>query len=99
LDDDDRWHKAKLEKQVEAFETSPEAGLATCRLASINSNGNLLRCDGAVVDGDIADEIYTRNLIVTPSRVMIQKDVLSDGQAFDETLSTRQDWDFYSRLC
>lgn len=99
LDDDDRWDKNKLAKQVNALKATPEAGLATCRLASINSNGNLLRCDGAVVDGDIADEIYTRNLIGTPSRVMIQKDALSNGQAFDETLSTKQDWDFYIRLC
>lgn len=99
LHDDDRWDKTKLAKQVNALEATPEAGLATCRLASINSDGDLLRCDGAVVDGDIADDIYTRNLIGTPSRVMVRRSVLPSERPFDEELPTKQDWDFYIRLC
>jgi glycosyltransferase involved in cell wall biosynthesis len=99
LDDDDRWHDAKLEKQVNTLEASPEAGLATCRLASIDGDGDLLRCDGDVVDGDISDEIYKQNLLGTPSRVVVRREALPRERPFDEALPTKQDWDFYIRLC
>jgi glycosyltransferase involved in cell wall biosynthesis len=99
LDDDDRWREDKLEKQVTALEADPDAGLATCRLASIDGEGNLLRCDGDVVEGDISEVIYTRNIIGTPSRVMVRRDALPSERPFDEELPTKQDWDFYIRLC
>ncbi|WP_246988392.1 glycosyltransferase family 2 protein [Halorientalis marina] len=98
LDDDDRWHEGKLAKQVSALEADSGVGLATCRLASIDGDGNLLRCDGTVVDGDLSDVIYTRNVIGTPSRVVVRRDALPSERPFDETLPTKQDWDFYIRL-
>lgn len=99
LDDDDRWHEAKLEEQVAALEADPNAGLATCRLASIDANGNLLRCDKDVVGGNISKSIYMQNLIGTPSRVVVRRSALPSERPFDEGLPTKQDWDFYIRLC
>lgn len=99
LDDDDRWREDKLELQVAVLADTPRSGLATCRLAAIDEHGELLRCDGDTVSGDVSDEILTRNVIGTPSRVVVRRSALPSDRPFDEELPTKQDWDFYIRLC
>lgn len=99
LDDDDRWRHDKLELQVKALEANPLTGFATCRLAAIDSDGNLLRCDGEVVSGDISNEILTRNIIGTPSRVVVRQDALPGKRPFDNNISSTQDWDLFIRVC
>jgi hypothetical protein len=47
----------------------------------------------------LSDIILLSNAIGTPSRVIICETALEETNAFDEVLSTKQDWDLYIRLC
>lgn len=98
LDDDDLWHKRKLATQVQALENEPEAVLASCRTASITPSGSILRCEGPRPDGDLSGNILLGNVIGSPSRVLVRGETVESIQ-FDESLRTKQDWDFYIRLC
>lgn len=99
LDDDDRWHKTKIERQVEVLDGEPEIGLVSCYLAAISPEGNVLRCEASKPDGDLSNRIYLRNLIGTPSRVLVRKECFDEVGDFDERLPTKQDWDLYIRIC
>lgn len=99
LDDDDRWHRRKLAEQVAALGANEEAGLATCLTISITPAGDLVHCQRGVAEGDLSDSILQRNVIGSPSKVLIRRRCLDDVDPFDESLPTKQDWDFYLRLC
>lgn len=98
LDDDDLWHESKLQAQIHALEADPNGVIATCRTVSITPGGHILRCEGERPSGDLSETILVSNVIGSPSRVVIPADVL-DEVRFDEDLQTKQDWDFYIRLC
>jgi glycosyltransferase involved in cell wall biosynthesis len=99
LDDDDRWHPQKVEQQVKILETNSDAGIATCLLASVTPDGELVRCEAHRPDGDLSETVLVQNPIGTPSRVLVRASALSSVGGFDESLPTKQDWDFYIRLC
>lgn len=98
LDDDDRWARNKLSEQVQALERSSDAGLATCLLAAVSLDGDLLRCEGSKPEGDLGTVILRRNVIGSPSRVVATREALLNIGGFDESLPTKQDWDLYIRL-
>jgi glycosyltransferase involved in cell wall biosynthesis len=99
LDDDDRWHETKISRQVEALERDHTAGLATCLVAAITPDGDLVHCETSAPSGDCSDKILIGNQIGTPSRVLVRRECFDDIGTFDESLPTKQDWDFYIRLC
>lgn len=99
LDDDDRWHRTKIERQVDALERDQSAGIATCLTVSITPNGELIRCEPGRPSGNLADRALERNVIGTPSRILVRRECFDDVGTFDESLSTKQDWDLYLRLC
>lgn len=93
LDDDDRWEPSKIERQVTALEANSDATLATCLLAAVSPDGDLLRCEGEKPSGNLPDQILIRNVIGSPSRVLVQASTLDALDGFDEALPTKQDWD------
>lgn len=99
LDDDDRWHREKIAQQVDALERDHTAGLATCLVASITPDNELVHCERNTPNGDCSDSILVGNQIGTPSRVVVRRDAFESIDGFDESLQTKQDWDFYIRLC
>lgn len=99
LDDDDRWHRKKLEYQVSALDQDHKVGLATCLVASITPNNNIVHCETGAPEGDCSEKILIGNIIGTPSRVLIRKECFGEIGMFDESLPTKQDWDLYLRLC
>lgn len=99
LDDDDRWHRTKIERQVNALERDPSAGIATCLVVSITPEGGIIRCEPGRPSGDLADRALVRNVVGTPSRILVRQKCFDDIGSFDESLSTKQDWDLYLRVC
>jgi len=99
LDDDDRWHKTKLARQVGALEEQPKVGLATCLVAAIRPDREIVHCETSAPQGDCSEELLIGNQIGTPSRVLIRRECFKGVGMFDEQLPTKQDWDLYLRLC
>lgn len=99
LDDDDRWHRTKLSRQIKAIESDDQAGLATCLVTAVTPDNELVHCETTAPSGDCSDKILVSNQIGTPSRVVVRRECFDDIGTFDESLPTKQDWDFYLRLC
>lgn len=98
LDDDDRWHKTKLERQLDALESNPDAGIASCLVSAITPENDLLRAEQSRPDGDLTQQLLEENVIGTPSRVLMRANCLDEINGFDEDLPTKQDWDLYLRV-
>jgi hypothetical protein len=99
LDDDDRWHRQKIARQVEALERKKAAGLATCLVAAVTPDNELVHCERSAPSGDCSDSVLVGNQIGTPSRVVVRREAFESVNGFDESLPTKQDWDLYIRLC
>lgn len=93
LDDDDQWLPEKLLNQVTVLESSPK--LVACSSSHIESE------TGRLINKGIREfkkqDIYFRNLIGPPSKLLVRMDALGQIQ-FDESLRHAEDWDFYIRL-
>jgi glycosyltransferase involved in cell wall biosynthesis len=98
LDDDDRWHKRKIERQLVAMNECPDAGLATTLMVSVNPDGEILTCEGAAPEGDLSEPVLINSVVGSPSRVLVRAEAL-DGRRFDTNLPTTDDWDLFLRLC
>lgn len=99
LDDDDRWHETKIARQVSALEDDETVGLVTCLVAAITPGRDFVHCETSAPSGDCSETMLMGNQIGTPSRVLVRQDCFDDVGTFDESLPTKQDWDFYLRLC
>jgi len=98
LDDDDRWHETKIQKQVTALNKNRDAGLATCLVISISPNHEIIHAETYAPSGDCSNDLLVSNKIGTPSRVIVRRSAIEQIGGFDEELPTKQDWDFYLRL-
>lgn len=99
LDDDDRWHKDKIAHQVSTLNDHKEAGLATCLVIALTPDDKIVHCETDAPSGDCSKSMLINNQIGTPSRVLVRQQCFDDIGVFDESLPTKQDWDFYLRLC
>jgi glycosyltransferase involved in cell wall biosynthesis len=99
LDDDDRWHKTKIDRQVSALEENEEAGLVTCLVVALTPDNEIIHCETNALSGDCSRDLLINNKIGSPSRVLVRQECINEIGDFDESLPTKQDWDFYLRLC
>ncbi|MDG5818588.1 glycosyltransferase family 2 protein [Natronococcus sp. A-GB7] len=99
LDDDDRWDETKIERQVRCVDSSDDVGLVTCLSVSVTPDGEVIHVERDVPSGDLSDAMLRKNLIGSPSRVLVRRTALEEIGGFDENLPTKQDWDLYIRLC
>ena len=110
LDGDDRWHRDKVRRQVEAFRRFPSAGLVACSgrqfdgpqvLADGLFPGNILKrfSNGdAFSSNDCVEDLIADNLIYTTSQVMIPRRVLDAVGLSDAAFPIASDYDLYLRI-
>ena len=99
LDSDDAWHPEKLSEQASAVRANPLA-----RLIHTNEtwyrNGQLLQQKKHHLK--FGGRIFERCLpscAISPSSVVIRRDVFEDIGLFDESLKACEDYDFWLRFC
>ena len=102
LDDDDEWLPLKIEKQVEALNSNPQAGMCFCRGIRVNENFNPPYLND--FHGDDFKRLVRRaellksDCIGTTSQVLIRKSVIDDVGGFDEKFPARQDYEMWLRI-
>lgn len=99
LDDDDRWHPRKTERQVRQFaESDADVDLSFTGRISKTEEGEHVHTEQPSLDGDPYRRLLIRNAIGSPSRVMVTADAFESVGGFDEELRHQEDWDFYLRV-
>jgi len=100
LDADDSWMPTKLERQVECFEASPEAGLVHTGAFEIDDRGVTLRTvlDGAHGRTALDLFLYRTAIVGGGSSAMVRTALCETVGGFSPDLSTTADWDFYLRI-
>lgn len=99
LDSDDSWHPEKLEKQIKALNNQPE--YLVC-----HTNENWIR-NGKQVNQLKKHKKHGGNIfryclplcIISPSSVMMHRQVLHDVGMFDESMPVCEDYDLWLRIC
>ncbi len=98
LDSDDLWLPKKLETQIRFFSQNPEAVICQTEEIWIR-NGR--RVNPQKKHRKFSGDIFAPSLllcIVSPSAVMIQRDLFNQEDGFDETLPACEDYDLWLRI-
>jgi hypothetical protein len=96
LDADDRWEPRKIEWQVKALEANPGAVLCYTGKVGFWSDGRRATGNAFPADRLWPRMRYENN--ITPSTVIMRRDVLEAAGGFDEKLRACEDWDLWVRL-
>jgi GT2 family glycosyltransferase len=102
LDSDDAWLPNKLEREMEALERLPQAGLVYSLAYMVDLSGNIL-FDGKPMGTPISDperafeELVLWDKIPTLTAIM-RKECLNQIGGFDETYVGAADWDMWLRI-
>lgn len=97
LDDDDRWHRERIERQVQALEEKPDAPLAYCGMQSIDVQGEVIfPADQVPVTGecDVARRITG---IILPN-VILRRDAFVKAGGFHPAFRMAEDLDLVLKL-
>lgn len=99
LDDDDRWHPEKITRQMSCFHSGPDdlALVHTGFVARDNSDDRLFEFTPEY-DAPAYPQILVKNIVATPSTVVVRREAFEEIGGFDEQLRYCEDWDFYIRL-
>jgi glycosyltransferase involved in cell wall biosynthesis len=99
LDSDDRWEPLKLERQRHAIHAQP--GHKLCHSDEIwIRNGK--RVNPMKKHAKHGGKIFSQCLplcVISPSAVMIHRDLFNDVGLFDESLPACEDYDLWLRIC
>ena len=99
LDADDSWFAEKLERQIEALEQSPRAGVCYSAFMHVDESGAPLGVDTRPRAGSMLEDLLTRgNAVGSISSVLCERALLDRAGGFDPSLSQCADWDMWVRL-
>ena len=97
LDDDDKWHKSKIRKQVKVFEkSSSRVGVVYTGKRTNGPNGTTYMQPSA--DGDVIRDLLVGKEFGQFSSVMIKADAIEKVGLPDEALPAWQDREWFFRL-
>ncbi len=99
IDADDLWTPDKLEAQLHALQSHPEAAVAYSWTNFIDQDDRFLRTGSYInVKGNVYRKLLGTNFIENGSNPLIRRSALTAVGKFDETLITSPDWDMWLRL-
>ncbi len=99
LDHDDLWTTDKLQKQVEALEANPRAGVAYSFTYHTDYEGNVVHGGfQEIVDGDVLEALFVRFLLQCGSNGLVRRRDCEAVGGFNESLFLSEDYDFFLRL-
>ncbi|WP_254565640.1 glycosyltransferase family A protein [Oscillatoria sp. HE19RPO] len=99
LDADDLWTPDKLELQLAALESNPQAGVAYSWVIFFNSERNT-QAPGHPHDfeGNVYPALLLNNFLANGSNPLVSRKAVESVGDFDPTFPHCADWDYYLRL-
>ena len=100
LDADDLWTPDKLEMQIKALQSSPQAVLAYSWTYFMDASGkSIYLAQPMWIEGDVYTQLLSSNFIQSiGSNVLIRKKALNEVGGFDSELTHGEDWELCARL-
>lgn len=99
LDDDDRWYREKTARQMSTFRDAPDdLALVHTGYVRRDDDGNHLSTATPDYDRPAYPQLLVKNVVATPSTVVVRRDPFESVGGFDESLRYCEDWDLYLRL-
>ena len=98
LDDDDIWHREKLETQLSTLTNAGEdARVAYTGVKQLNESGEMNSIEDKTHSNDIYRELLGGNYVRTFSCILLERELVSEIGLLDEALPHFEDWDLYLR--
>lgn len=102
LDADDWWHPNKLSQQTRILESSRDTVLVHTGFRLVGPTGRMRLWTSTAENQEVIqpafERLIFRNVIGSPSSVLVRRQPLLDVGGFNESLSGTEDWDLWLRL-
>ena len=98
LDSDDQWKKSKLDIQLKYLMENPTVNLVHCNEKWIKAGFEIGQKKYHNRRSNNLFERSLRRCLISPSSVLIRKELLSSVGGFDETLPACEDYDLWLRI-
>ncbi|MEO1184545.1 MAG: glycosyltransferase [Cyanobacteria bacterium J06636_27] len=99
LDADDLWTSDKLEVQLEALQSKPQAALAYSWVDYINAEGEFLHNGNHItINGNAYKQMLVENVLENGSNPLVRREALIYVGGFNQSLTPAEDWDMWLRL-
>ncbi len=98
LDSDDLWLPEKLQKQASFFEENPSAKICQTEEIWVRNGVRVNPKKKHLKPSGMIFEKCLELCLVSPSAVMISREVFDEADGFDETLPACEDYDLWLRL-
>ncbi len=99
LDSDDEWHPHKLEQQIRALTLHPEFRICHTDEIWIRNGKRVNAMDKHAKSGGYIFSKCLPLCVISPSSVLIHREVFADIGNFDESLPACEDYDLWLRIC
>jgi len=99
LDSDDHWLPEKLERQVNYLRARPEYKICHCDEIWIRNGRRVNPMKKHAKRGGYIFRHCLPLCVISPSAVMIHRDLFSEIGLFDEVLPACEDYDLWLRIC
>jgi glycosyltransferase involved in cell wall biosynthesis len=99
LDSDDRWQPAKLERQVEALRQAPDFRVCHTDEIWIRYGRRVNPMKKHAKHGGEIFALCLPRCAMSPSAILLHREVLEQAGLFDESLPACEDYDLWLRIC
>lgn len=103
IDADDLWTVDKLEKQLAALQSNPNAGVAYSWFTIMIEPEDIADISFVLAkrvffQGNVYDRLLIDNFVGNGSNLLVKSSAIESVGNFDPTLKSCEDWDYYLRL-